>query len=205
MDAFISWITAHASHAHWIVFGILLLTGFNIPISADVLIIASALLAATIVPEYAIHLYLAVFIGCYCSAAIAYWVGRLVGRKLLRFRWFARLLPPERLDKAQKFYHRHGFWTLLVGRFIPFGVRNCLFMSTGMSRLPFKKFALWDLAACFIWSFVLFHLIYYVGQKREILFGYLKVFNIIIFAAFAVTIILFIWYKRKKKHVESIE
>lgn len=203
MDAFISWITTHANHAHWIIFGALLLAGFNIPISADVLIIASALIAATIIPEHSLHLYLAIFIGCYASAVIAYWVGRLLGRKLMRWRWFSRLLPPQRLEKAQRFYQRHGFWTLLIGRFIPFGVRNCLFMSSGMSRLSFKKFALWDLFACFIWSFSIFHLVYYLGHNPR----YLKVFNLILFSAFAVTLILFIWYKRKKKlrHVEPIE
>lgn len=207
MDAFISWITSHAAHAHWMVLGILLLTGFNVPISADLLIIAAAILAATCIPDHAIHLYLAIFLGCYGSAAIAYWMGRLVGRKMLKYRWFARLLPQERLDKAHSFYQRFGFITLLVGRFIPFGVRNCLFMSTGMSRLSFKKFALWDLFACFIWSFTVFHLVYLVGQNYELLSRYFKVFNIVIFSAFAVTLILFIWYKRKKKHphVESIE
>ncbi|MBS0615125.1 MAG: DedA family protein [Verrucomicrobia bacterium] len=203
MDGLISWITAHAAHAHWIIFGALLLAGFNIPISADLLIIASALLAATIIPEHTIHLYLAIFLGCYASAAIAYWVGRLVGKKLQRWRFFAKLLSPERLEKVQKFYHRRGFWTLLVGRFIPFGVRNCIFMSTGMSRLSFKKFALWDLLACFLWSLSVFTLIYYLGHNTQ----YLKIFNLSLFSAFAVTLILFIWYKRKKKlrHVEPIQ
>jgi membrane protein DedA with SNARE-associated domain len=199
MESLIQWITAHAQHAHWFIFGAILLAGLNIPISADLIIIASAFLAADIIPEHTIHLYLAVFLGCYFSAWIAYWIGRLLGRKLCRIRWFSKILSLEKLEKAQKFYEKYGFFTLLLGRFIPFGVRNCIFMTSGMSRMHFGKFALWDLFACFIWSATSFYLFYKLGQNYQAVAGFVKTFNLLLFAAFSVTLIAFIWYKRRKK------
>ena len=40
-----------AEHLHLIAFGLLLLSGFNVPISEDLVFIASASIAAAIIPE----------------------------------------------------------------------------------------------------------------------------------------------------------
>jgi len=198
MDFLIAWISDHGQYAHWFIFGAILLAGANIPISADLLIVCGAILAATVVPEHALHIYLAIFLGCYFSAWIAYGLGRFAGRKLLSFKWFAKILPEERLNKIDQFYTKHGFLTLLIGRFIPFGVRNCIFMTTGISQMPFLKFAGFDLVACFIWSSLSFYVFYTLGQNYEILCQHLKTFNLLLFASFGVTLIALIWYKRRK-------
>lgn len=201
MESFIEWIVGHAEHAHWFILGAILLAGVNIPISADVLIVIAGFLAAQIVPEHLWHLYFSILVGCYFSAWIAYWFGRLLGQRFSRFRWFNRLLPQERMAKIQSYYQKHGLWTLILGRFIPFGVRNCIFMSSGMSRVSFLKFALWDLLACFIWVSVTFYCFFILGQNYHLLFHQLKIVNIVIFLAFSVTVIGFIWYKRRKKRI----
>lgn len=199
MDAIYHWIAAHAGQAHWLVLGGILLAGFNIPISIDLMVISSALLAATLVPEKLWALYACGFFGCLFSAYIAYWLGRTVGVQLLRLRYFSKLLPAQRLQKIQKFYEKYGLYTLIIGRFIPFGVRNAIFMSTGMAKVPFFRFALRDLLACFIWSTLLFFCFYLLGHSYETVKHFLKSFYIVLFAAFGVTVIGFIWYKRKKK------
>lgn len=205
MDALVEWLLSHSHHAHWYIFGAVLLAGFNVPISADILIVLAGFLAATVVPEHLWHLYLSIFLGCYFSAWIAYWTGRLLGKRLSKFKWFNKIMPPLRLEKIQRFYGRHGLWTLLVGRFIPFGVRNCIFMSSGMSRVSFLKFALWDLLACSAWSSLSFYCFYLLGQNYQALFNHLKTINMLIFLAFSVTVIGFIWYKqRKKRAIENL-
>ncbi len=201
MDSIVAWITQHAEHAHWYIFVAILLAGFNIPISADILIIGAAVLAATIIPDHVWHLYLSIFLGCYFSAWIAYWLGRLAGKKLCRFRWFQKIFPIHRVEKIQKFYHKHGLWTLIIGRFIPFGVRNCIFMSSGISRVSFLRFALLDLPACLIWSSLAFYLFFSLGKNFQTLVNHLKIVNISIFLAFGVTVITILWYKRRKKTV----
>lgn len=206
MESLIGWILEHAQHAHWFIFAAILLAGVNIPISADVLIVSAAVLAATLIPEHVWHLYLAIFLGCYFSAWIAYWFGRLAGKKLLRFAWFQRFFPPQRMTKIQLFYQKHGFWTLMLGRFIPFGVRNCIFMSSGMSRVPFLRFALWDLPACLTWSALSFYLFFTLGKNYQTLLNHLKIVNMVIFLAFGVTVITLVWYKRRRKNtVENLE
>lgn len=199
MDHLVEIISHHAQHAHWYIFIGIILAGFNIPLSADLLVLLSALLAATIIPEHTWLLYFSVLIGCYISAMCAYWFGRLLGSSLNKTKIFSKFLPPARLAKIKVFYEKYGFWTLVVGRFIPFGVRNCVFMSSGMSRLHFGKFILMDAIACLVWVTSCFYLFFTIGQNYEILWHYLKAFNLLVFAAFSVTVIGFIWYKRRKK------
>jgi membrane-associated protein len=199
MDALVEWIIQHAHLAHWYIFGAIILAGLNIPVSADAMVIISALLASTVIPENTLFLFLSIFLGCYLSAMVSYWLGRLLGDKLAHFRWFAKILSKERLNRINTFYERHGFLTLLIGRFIPFGVRNGIFMTTGLSRLHFGKFIFRDFFACLTWSSLCFALFYKVGQNYQVLAHYVKLFNVVIFLAFSVTVIAFIWYKRKKK------
>ncbi len=97
------------------------------------------------------------------------------------------------------YYEKYGFLTLLVGRFIPFGVRNGLFLTAGLGKMHFGKFILSDGIACVLSNTALFCLAYTVGKNYEVLIATLKTFNIFLFAAFVVSIIALIWYKRRKK------
>jgi membrane protein DedA with SNARE-associated domain len=199
MHALIDWIVLHASHAHWFIFGALILAGLNIPFSADFMIIVAGFLAATVVPDHLWHLYVAVVIGGYLSAMVSYGIGRWLGPRLLKWPLFHRFFPQTRLKKMQLFYAKYGLWTLMVGRFIPFGVRNCIFMSSGISRVPFLKFASRDLLACFTWGSAVFCTVWQLGHHYEVLLAHIKLINFIIFGAFSVTVIAWIWYKRTKK------
>lgn len=199
MDSIIQFIFEHAQYAHWIVFGALMLAGLNIPISEDLMIIFSAVLAATVIPENTYKLFAGVFLGCYISDWVCYWIGRHFGPKLWNIKWFARTFDQKKIDTVHQYYAKYGFLTLLVGRFIPFGVRNGLFLTAGLGKMPFGKFLLSDGIACLLSNTLLFSLAYTVGKNYEALLSSLKMLNIFLFTAFVVAIIAFVWYKHKKK------
>lgn len=203
MDSVVSFIIANAPYAHWIVFSLLMLAGFNVPISEDLMIIISAMIASTILPENTYLLFLGVFLGAYISDWTAYWIGRKFGRKLFDIRFFAKALSKEKLEKTQSFYKKYGALTLLVGRFIPFGVRNGLFMTAGLGKMNFKKFLLVDGIACLISNSVLFYLTFQLGKNYQTLFPYLKKFNFALFSLFVVTIIVFFCYKRVNNRIKN--
>ncbi len=199
MESLIQLLFDHAPHAHWIVFSALILSGFNLPISEDLLIILSAAIAALIAPENLEKLFAAVFLGCYFSDWIAYSLGRGLGPKLWEIRWFAKLVDKKRLLQIQNYYAKYGFWTLVLGRFIPFGVRSCLLLAAGMGKMDRMKFGLSDGFACFCSNAALFFTAYSLSKNYTWLISTMKTANIFLFSAFVVSIIAFIWYKRKKK------
>ena len=197
MDAFINFISAHGQHAHWLVFASLLLAGFYIPISEDLLIIASAMVASAI-PANTYKLLLCIYLGCICSDWTVYWIGYFFGGKIKKSAFFQKKIPPGRLAKIESFYKKHGAYTLLVGRFIPFGVRNVIFTVAGIGKMPIKKFFIADTAAVLCSNSTLFFLALLLNKNLQILLHDLKIFNILLFTAFVVTIIIVFWYHRRK-------
>lgn len=203
MQQIVEFIVKNSAYAPWMTFGCILLAGFNIPLSIDVIMVLSAFLAATTIPEHTFSLYLSILLGAYFSAWIAYWVGRKVGVKLFKLKWFAKILHKDRLTRVGAFYDKHGFLTLLIGRFIPFGIRNCIFMTTGMSHSHFGKFAFRDMIACFVWVTTCYYAFYHLGLNYQMLLQRVKIINLVIFLAFSVTVIGLFWYKKHKKKQAS--
>lgn len=186
-------INSNVETAPYIIFGLLFLAGFNIPVSEDVMLFTSAFLAAKN-PEYLPHLFIAVFLGAYISDLICYaFMGRYLGHKLFRIKFFANVVSPERLEKINYFFKKYGVLTLIFGRFIPFGVRNALFVSAGLGDMNAVKFALSDLLACTISVVTYFYIYFHFG---EIAIEYVKKSNYVIGAA-AVIFVIFLIFKKK--------
>jgi membrane-associated protein len=198
MESLLSFIYAHASQAHLAIFILFMLAGVNLPISEDLLIIAAATIASQLCPENVWKLYLAVFLGAYLSDSIPYWLGRKFGANLWNMRWVSRMIKRERLEQVKLYYSKYGMLTLLVGRFIPFGVRNCLFAAAGMGRMNYLKFLLSDGLACFISTTTIFSLAYFC---ETLLLDKLKWVNLTIFLVFLFSLITFICYKVRTRKI----
>jgi membrane-associated protein len=194
-----TFIIEHPACAHWVLFSALMLAGLNFPISEDLVMIIGGVLASTVIPANTAKLFLAVFAGAYVSDWMVYWLGRGLGPRLWNIGWFRRVVKQERLIKIECYYARYGVITLLVGRFIPFGVRNCLFMAAGMARMPFTKFLIADGIACLSSNSTLFWLSYAFGRNWEAVANYVEAVDLVIFGAFVVAVFSLIWYKKLKK------
>ncbi|MBS0628207.1 MAG: DedA family protein [Verrucomicrobia bacterium] len=196
MNFFVQFLSEHATHAHWFIFLGLLLAGCNIPISIDLLVIVSALIASKFIPENLWILYATLLIGCSFSAWISYFLGKSLGDKLKNWKIFKPILSENKIASMQIFYQKYGVWTFIIGRFIPFGVRNALFMTSGMSKMPFRRFIMLDAVACFIWLSLSFSLFFQLGQNFETLWEKVKTINTYIFITFSLAVIVIFWYKK---------
>ena len=183
--------------APFLIFSLLILAGFNVPVSEDGMLFISAVMAYKF-PDYLIPLFLGVYLGAYLSDLICYALGYHLGPKLWKIRFFAQMVSPETVEKLNRFYTKYGVFTLIFGRFIPFGVRNGLFLTAGLGKMPFKKFALADLLACTISCSFFFTLYYKLGDSviETIKKGNMVVFGIAV--AFILTILVLKKVKSKK-------
>jgi membrane protein DedA with SNARE-associated domain len=192
MEELTALIQANITYAPWIIFGVLLLAGFNIPVSEDGMIFIAAVLASNN-PGMRLPFFLAVYLGAYFYDLICYWLGRIFGPKLFKIRFFASMASPEKIDKIAHYFERYGMITLILGRFIPFGVRNALFLTAGFSKMDPIRFALSDLLACTISVMTYFYLYYQFGDA---VIEAIKQANIVIFALAACLIIGFLCYRK---------
>jgi len=198
MEELLVYIQSNAQYAHWIIFGSLLLAGFNIPVSEDGMLFISGLLASKN-PDLKYHLFTGVFLGAYFSDLICYWLGRILGPKIWKIQFFAKMVSEEKVNQITSFYQKYGIVTLLVGRFIPFGVRNGLFLTAGLGKMNFAKFAVSDLIACTISCTIFFNLYYSFG---EAVIEYVKKGNIILFSLVAAALITWFFLKKKQSKAQ---
>lgn len=209
METFFNSICDIAPNAHWIFFLLLMLAGLNLPISEDIILLTGGALASTCIPDHAVRLYIWIYLGCWISAWEVYWIGRLLGPKLYNFRWTKRFINPERVERLHHQYERFGVLTFMVGRFIPGGVRNALFLSCGLGKMHFLKFILRDGFAALISTITLFSLGYEFGENYHVLVNFVKTYNMIVVALIATGAFIgfFYWYlvrERKNGKTPSI-
>lgn len=200
MESALSLICEHAHHAHWLVFFLLLLAGLNVPISSDVIILTAGAIASTCIPEHAYSLYAFIYVGYALAAWEAYWIGRLLGPQLYRFRWLSHVITPTRLEKLRHYYAKYGLLTFIVGRFIPGGVRNAMFMSSGLIKMPFHLFILRDGLAAFISSLFLFSVGFIFGEHiEEVKYYFYRYAEIILALGCLGIVCAFAYFRYKKK------
>lgn len=202
MEEIYLYVQNNLDHAPYIVFGLFVLAGFNIPISEDALLFLCGILASKN-PDHLVPLFLSVYLGAYVSDVMCYCLWRFFGFKLFHLPYFKKAISPERMEKLRSFYHRNGLITLVIGRFIPFGFRNALFITIGASKVSFFKFALYDFIAATI-SCTSFFILYY--SFGESVVTYIKKGNLLLISLVALGIIGYFLKKKffqKKKEKEG--
>lgn len=197
MDELLSYICVNANQAHWIMFLLLLLSGLFLPISEDLMLLSGGAIASTCIPEHTFKLYIWIFLGCYLSAWEVYWIGRLLGPRLYRIPLFRSIITPERMEWLRHYYAKFGVFTFIFGRFMPGGVRNALFLSSGLTKMPFYLFIARDGLACLISSSIIFTLGYHFAENINLIIYYFhhytEIFLIVLFAILSMFAAYF-WY-----------
>lgn len=80
---------------------------------------------------------------------VGYEVGRIFGTRILKLRILAR--KKHHLDKAQDFLRRRGGTAVFLGRFTAF-FRAVMPALCGTTRMPYRKFLLFNAAGGIIWG-----------------------------------------------------
>lgn len=105
-------------------------------------------------------------IGCFIAAvtgdSIGYYIGQKFGRKLFKKEdsiWFHK----EHLNRAQKFYDRHGGKTIILARFIPV-IRAFAPVVAGVGLMRYKRFVAFNLVGGVLWAIAIPLLGFYLGS-----------------------------------------
>lgn len=202
MESVVIWLCEHAEHAPLLIFWLLVLAGFSLPLSEDILVIASGVLASTVIPERTVVLFLAALLGSFVSDIIAYAIGRFFRERIHGMKWFKS--RQNTVDKVKVFYKKYGIWALVIGRCIPFGFRNGIFMTAGAAKMRFATFFISDAISCTLFSGTLFFLAYSFGANFELLYTYVFQAGLIVAALVALAIggySIVSWRKRKAVRV----
>jgi len=190
-----------AHNLHFISFGLLMLAGFNIPVSEDLVFIISASIASAVIPENTYLIFTGCFLGAYLSDLVAYAIGRHGLPFIQRFGFLKSESAKKMILNLHIYFKKYGGKTLFFGRFIPFGVRNVMFITAGLVKVNVIKFMIIDLLALSVTSTILFFIGFKFGENIGLIKVYLSNYKIIIFIVFLSVIAVFVLKRFLKRKV----
>ncbi len=146
-----------------LLFVVVMLESFGIPLPGETALIAFGVLAAQ--GHYSIvWVIVLAAAGAIVGDNLGYWLlGRLGGRALFqRWRWLRRW-SDRVLPGAERLMSRHGGKTVFFGRFVTV-LRYTAAWVAGIGRMHWWKFVFWNAAGGILWATGVGLLAYYAGQ-----------------------------------------
>ncbi len=118
-------------------------------------------------------------VGAIFGNFLGYWFGKVTGRGIVR-----RLpkVKPEHLERAKRFYAKHGILAVFFARFIPV-LRTIVPYFAGVVGMNNRTFRLWSILGGITWITVVTLIGYFFGREFNIQnVGHLGIFVILIAA-----------------------
>jgi undecaprenyl-diphosphatase len=100
--------------------------------------------------------------------SIGYEFGRWLGRDWLRRHGPSFWLRPERLDRMDAFFARHGGWSVFIAHFLHVGRALMPFLA-GAARLPYFRFLTFNALGCALWAAIYSLVGFYFGQHWHLI------------------------------------
>lgn len=170
LEAVVEFLQNYQEYSLAMIFGMLILCGFGLPIPEDITLIAAGILSGIQVNTTHGHFLLMLafcLAGVLIGDGIMFIGGRLFGYKLQKYTPLRKVLPPSRFAWVQRQFRKYGVWALFFARFMP-GLRAPIYLTAGMSRrVSYLKFLLLDGAAALISVPVWVGMGHYGAQNRE--------------------------------------
>jgi membrane protein DedA with SNARE-associated domain len=156
--------------------GFIFFEDFGVPLPGETMLIAASLYAG------AGHLNVwlvgvIAFVAAVAGDNIGYAIGRFGGRELVeRFGKYV-LLTPDRLDRAEAFFARHGGKVVTIARFVE-GLRQLNGIIAGVAEMHWARFVLFNALGAALWVGIWTSLGYLAGNHVETISRYFTYFAI---------------------------
>ena len=106
-------------------------------------------------------LLLLLWVAAFLGDTVNYWIGHYFGQRLVDNPKIP--INQEHIDKAKKFYDKHGGKTIFLARFVPI-VRTFAPFIAGIGKMDYKKFIYYNITGGFVWVFGFTLLGYFFGN-----------------------------------------
>ena len=135
--------------------------------------------------------------GSLVGAYINYFVSHYLGRPLIiRYGKYV-LIPPDKFERVERFFLKHGEISTFIGRLLPV-VRHLISIPAGVSGMKHLKFSLYTLAGAGSWCTILTLIGFVIGKEREKIMQYshMAVGWVILFSSILITV--YVWLQRRR-------
>lgn len=181
------------------IFILMFLESALIPIPSEITMPFSGFLAA----QEKLNFWGVVVAGTVANLAgslLAYYIGYLLEETILiglikKYGKFL-LITVEDYNKACKWFTKYGDKIIFISRILP-AIRTVISLPAGVFKMNIKKFIIYTMIGCFIWSVFLTYIGYVLGENWNSLEVYFRQFQILIGALFVLAALWYINHKLK--------
>ena len=158
----LTFVEQHEQWALVLMFALLTLESFGLPLPGETALIACAVLASQGKLPIAAVVVLGV-LAAIVGDNLGYWVARRGGRPLLERNRFTREYAKRYLPRGERFFARHGGKAVFLGRFVAV-LRVTAAWIAGLSHMHWWRFLAWNAAGAIVWGTLVSLLAYYLGD-----------------------------------------
>ncbi|MDY4281542.1 MAG: DedA family protein [[Pasteurella] mairii] len=196
MDVLIGFFT---DYGYFAVFFVLVICGFGVPIPEDITLVSGGVISGLGYANPHTMLVVSMF-GVLIGDSTMYWLGRIYGTKILRFRPIRKMLTLKRLKSVREKFDKYGNRVLFSARFLP-GLRAPIYMISGITRrVSFTRFILIDFIAAIISVPIWVYLGYFGASNLDWLHEQIKRGQTVIYVFVALLALFLFWkWKQSKK------
>ena len=133
--------------------------------------------------------------GAYANYFAAHYLGRPLILKYGRY----VLIPPDKFQRVESFFLRHGEISTFIGRLLPV-VRHLISIPAGVAGMNHLRFSLYTLLGAGIWCSILTWIGYVIGQNRELVMAWSHRALFWVVLACCILVAAYVWRHRRKAH-----
>src|SRR6516162_531064 len=157
-----SFIDAHSQWALLMMFGLMLLESFGLPVPGETALIACSVLASQGALQIEWVIVVAI-LAAILGDNLGYWVARKGGRRLLYHTKLTRRYAEHYLPRGERFFAKHGGKAVFFGRFVAV-LRVTAAWTAGLSKMNGWHFFAWNAAGGIVWATGVGLIAYFLGN-----------------------------------------
>jgi membrane protein DedA with SNARE-associated domain len=181
----------------WAILLLVLLEDFGIPVPGETVLIAAAVFAGS-GRLNVVAVGVVGFAAAVLGDNIGYAIGRFGGRALVD-RWGRYVfLTPERLDKTEAFFNRHGGKIIVIARFVEV-LRQANGIIAGITEMRWLRFVAFNALGAALWVGTWVSFGYFAGQHITTIYGVITRYSLYAAIAAAVLIVAWIAYRMRMR------
>ena len=193
---------AVVQYGYWAVGVALLLENAGIPVPGETILLLASFLAYS---QHDLRLSLIMVVGTIAATLgdnLGFALGVHGGRPLLaRYQSIFRI-QKSTIERGERLFERYGALTIFFARFV-FGMRIIAGPLAGVLRMPWKRFAIFNVLGAALWVSVISCVGYFFGRHWDKLERVMKRFDVIV-AVLVVVIALFLWWRGRSDSREHL-
>jgi len=170
--------------------GFVLLEDFGVPTPGETILIAAAVYAGAGRLSIALVVLIA-WVAAVVGDNIGYAIGTYGGRRLVVKYGRYVLITEERLEKAGRFFERHGGKVVVVARFIE-GLRQVNGIVAGTSAMTWRRFLFFNALGAALWVGTWSAVGYFAGSHITVIYQQVTRYSLYVAIAIALALLALI-------------